>query len=161
ELWTAKVEDYKKGYYMSLAPLVVDGRVMIGMSGGELGVRGFVAAYDEQGKDLWRTFMVPAPGEPGSETWPQGDQWKTGGASGWGPPAPTPGTPPSPSGPPEGAARGGATTPRATPSPPPRWSRSTPRRAPSRDISSITKTIQGTGMKSPRRSWSTIATAGE
>jgi alcohol dehydrogenase (cytochrome c) len=83
EVWTLKVEDYKKGYYMSLAPLVVDGRVMIGVSGGELGVRGFVAAYDERGKDLWRTYMVPAPGEPGSETWPQGDQWKTGGASVW------------------------------------------------------------------------------
>jgi len=83
EVWTVKVEDYKKGYYMSLAPLVVDGRVMIGVSGGELGVRGFVAAYDERGKDLWRTFAVPAPGEPGSETWPQGDQWKTGGGSVW------------------------------------------------------------------------------
>jgi alcohol dehydrogenase (cytochrome c) len=84
EVWTTKVEDYKKGYYMSLAPLVVDGRVMIGVSGGELGVRGFVAAYDaETGKELWRTFMVPAPGEPGSETWPQGDQWKTGGGSVW------------------------------------------------------------------------------
>jgi len=84
EAWTAKVEDYKKGYYMSLAPLVVDGRVMIGVSGGELGVRGFVAAYDaEKGKDLWVTYMVPAPGEPGSETWPKGDQWKTGGASVW------------------------------------------------------------------------------
>jgi alcohol dehydrogenase (cytochrome c) len=84
EAWTTKVEDYKKGYYMSLAPLVVDGRVMIGVSGGELGVRGFVAAYDnETGKELWRTFTVPAPGEPGSETWPQGDQWKTGGGSVW------------------------------------------------------------------------------
>jgi alcohol dehydrogenase (cytochrome c) len=84
EAWTAKVEDYKKGYYMSIAPLVVDGRVMIGVSGGELGVRGFVAAYDgETGKELWRTFTVPAPGEPGSETWPQGDQWKTGGGSVW------------------------------------------------------------------------------
>src|ERR1700757_4242742 len=78
--WTTKVEDYKKGYYMSLAPLVVDGRVMVGVSGGELGVRAFVAAYDgETGKELWRTFTVPAPGEPGSETWPPGDQWKTGG----------------------------------------------------------------------------------
>jgi len=84
EAWTTKVEDYKKGYYMSLAPLVVDGQVMVGVSGGELGVRGFVAAYDgETGKELWRTFTVPAPGEPGSETWPQGDQWKTGGGSVW------------------------------------------------------------------------------
>jgi len=84
EVWTAKVEDYKKGYYMSLAPLVIDGKVLIGVSGGELGVRGFVAAYDAQtGKELWKAYMVPAPGEPGSETWPQGDQWKTGGASVW------------------------------------------------------------------------------
>ena len=74
----------KNGYYMSLAPLVVDGKVLVGTSGGELGVRGFVAAYDaDTGKELWRTFTVPAPGEPGSETWPQGDQWKTGGGSIW------------------------------------------------------------------------------
>jgi alcohol dehydrogenase (cytochrome c) len=84
EVWTAKVEDYKKGYYMSLAPLVIDGKVLIGVSGGELGVRGFVAAYDAQtGRELWKAFTVPAPGEPGSETWPQGDQWKTGGGSVW------------------------------------------------------------------------------
>lgn len=84
EVWTAPVEDYTKGYYMSLAPLVVDGVVMVGTSGGELGVRGFVAAFDaETGKPLWKTYAVPAPGEPGSETWPQGDQWKTGGGSVW------------------------------------------------------------------------------
>ena len=46
EVWTAKVDDYKKGYYMSLAPLVVDGKVLLGASGGELGVRGFLAAFD-------------------------------------------------------------------------------------------------------------------
>ena len=69
---------------MSLAPLVADGKVMVGASGGELGVRGFVAAFDaETGKQLWRTYTVPAPGEPGSETWPKGDQWKTGGGSIW------------------------------------------------------------------------------
>ena len=84
EVWSAKVEDYKKGYYMTLAPLIVDGRVMVGVSGGELGVRGFVAAFDaDTGKELWRTFMVPEPGQPGSETWPHGDQWKTGGGSIW------------------------------------------------------------------------------
>jgi alcohol dehydrogenase (cytochrome c) len=84
EVWTVKVADYKNGYYMSLMPLVADGKVMLGTSGGELGVRGFVAAYDaENGKELWRTFMVPEPGQPGSETWPQGDQWKTGGGSVW------------------------------------------------------------------------------
>jgi alcohol dehydrogenase (cytochrome c) len=84
ELWNAKVEDYTHGYYMSLAPLVADGNVMVGVSGGELGVRGFVAAFDaETGKPVWKTYAVPAPGEPGSETWPKGDQWKTGGASVW------------------------------------------------------------------------------
>ena len=70
---------------MSLAPLVADGKVMVGASGGELGVRGFVAAFDvDTGKPVWKTFTVPAPGEPGSETWPAGgDQWKTGGGSIW------------------------------------------------------------------------------
>ena len=84
EAWTATVEDNRNGYYMTLAPLVADGKVIVGASGGELGVRGFVAAYDpETGKQLWRTYSVPAPGEPGSETWPSGDQWKTGGGSVW------------------------------------------------------------------------------
>jgi alcohol dehydrogenase (cytochrome c) len=84
EVWTATVEDNRSGYYMSVAPLVADGKVMVGASGGEMGVRGFVAAYDvESGKPLWKTYTVPAPGEPGSETWPKGDQWKTGGGPIW------------------------------------------------------------------------------
>jgi len=84
EVWSATVEDNKKGYYMSLAPLAANGVVMVGTSGGELGVRGFVSGFDaETGKPLWRTYTVPAPGEPGSETWPKGEQWKTGGASIW------------------------------------------------------------------------------
>jgi alcohol dehydrogenase (cytochrome c) len=83
-VWTADVADNKQGYYMSLAPLVADGKVMVGASGGELGVRGFVAAFDvDTGKPLWKVYTVPAPGEPGSETWPAGDQWKTGGGSIW------------------------------------------------------------------------------
>ena len=84
QAWTAKVAENKDGYYMTLAPLVANGTVMVGASGGELGIRGFVAAYDaESGKPLWRTYMVPAPGEPGSETWPKGEQWKNGGAPVW------------------------------------------------------------------------------
>jgi alcohol dehydrogenase (cytochrome c) len=84
EVWTAKVADNTVGYYMTLAPLVAGGKVMVGASGGELGIRGFVAAFDpETGKELWRTYTVPAPGEPGSETWPKGDQWKNGGGSIW------------------------------------------------------------------------------
>jgi alcohol dehydrogenase (cytochrome c) len=84
EVWTAVVGDNKQGYYMSVAPLVAGGKVIVGASGGEVGVRGFVAAFDaETGKPAWKTYTVPAPGEPGSETWPKGDQWKTGGGSVW------------------------------------------------------------------------------
>jgi alcohol dehydrogenase (cytochrome c) len=84
-IWTATVEENRKGYYMSLAPLIANGKVLVGTSGGELGIRGFVAAHDvESGEQLWKTFTVPAPGEPGSETWPAGgDQWKTGGGPTW------------------------------------------------------------------------------
>jgi len=85
EVWTAKVDDYKQAYYMSLAPLIVDGKVILGASGGELGVRGFVAAVDaESGKELWKTYTVPAPGELGSETWPAGgDHYRRGGGAVW------------------------------------------------------------------------------
>src|SRR5206468_7154740 len=84
EVWTTAVADNASGYYISLAPLVAGGKVMVGTSGGEFGVRGFVAALDpETGKEQWRTYTIPAPGEPGSETWPKGDQWKNGGGSVW------------------------------------------------------------------------------
>ena len=85
EAWTTTIAQNPHGYYMSLAPLIADGKVLVGASGGDMGIRGFVAAFDVQtGKELWRTYTIPAPGEPGSETWPKGgDQWKTGGASVW------------------------------------------------------------------------------
>ena len=84
EVWSTKVAENQNGYYMSLAPLVANGKVMVGASGGELGIRGFIAAFDPTtGKELWRQYTVPAPGEPGSETWPHGDQWKTGGGPVW------------------------------------------------------------------------------
>src|ERR1700732_2558529 len=84
EVWTTQVADNKSGYYITLAPLVAGGKVMVGASGGELGIRGFVAAFDpESGKEQWRTYTIPAPGDPGSGTWPKGDQWKTGGGSVW------------------------------------------------------------------------------
>ena len=76
--WEAKVEDWKTGYYMTMAPLIVKGKVLVGVSGGEFGVRGFIQAFDaETGKPAWKTFTVPAPGEPGSETWKKPDTWKT------------------------------------------------------------------------------------
>ena len=78
------VEDNKKGYYMTAAPLIADGKVIVGISGGDGPTRGFVAAYDAAtGKECGDCFTIPAPGEPGSETWPQGDQWKTGGGAIW------------------------------------------------------------------------------
>ena len=84
EVWKTNVMNNEQGYYMSLAPLVADGKVMIGTSGGERGIRGYIAAYDvNTGKESWRVYTVPAPGEKGSETWPAGDQWKTGGGSVW------------------------------------------------------------------------------
>ena len=84
EVWTSTVEDNRKGYYLTAAPVVADGKVMVGVSGGEFGIRGFVAAYDaDTGKEVWRAFTIPAPGEPGHDTWPQGDEWKTGGAPTW------------------------------------------------------------------------------
>ena len=83
EVWAKEVEDYRKGHYMTLAPLVAKGKIMIGGSGGEYGVRGFVAAYDAKtGEQAWRTYTIPAPNEPGGNTW-RGDDWKTGGGSVW------------------------------------------------------------------------------
>ena len=83
-LWTTKVEEWKNGYYMTLAPLAAKGTIMVGASGGELGIRGFVAGFDaETGKEQWRTYTVPGPGEAGNDTWPAGDAYKTGGGSVW------------------------------------------------------------------------------
>jgi alcohol dehydrogenase (cytochrome c) len=77
------------GYSITMAPLYYDGLVIIGHSGGEEGIRGVVKAFDARtGKELWRWYTIPAPGEPGSETWPKGsDVWKTGGGAVWSTPA--------------------------------------------------------------------------
>ena len=82
-VWEAEVEDYGRGYYMTLAPLAAEGKVMVGVSGGEFGIRGFVAAFDAMsGEPAWKAYTIPSPGEPGSESWP-GDSWKTGGVPVW------------------------------------------------------------------------------
>jgi alcohol dehydrogenase (cytochrome c) len=81
--WDVAVDDNKRGYYMTAAPLALDGRILIGVSGAEAGIRGFLDAYDPRtGRRVWRTFTVPAPGEPGADTW-GGESWKTGGGSAW------------------------------------------------------------------------------
>ena len=82
-VWETAVADYRTGYYMTMAPLVASGKVLVGASGGERGIRGFVAALDpETGEEVWRSHTIPGPGEPGNETWP-GETWRTGGASIW------------------------------------------------------------------------------
>jgi len=82
-VWDKKVQDYKKGQYMTLMPMVVDGKVIVGGSGGEFGVRGYIVAFDaNDGKELWRTFTIPGEGEPGHDTW-SGDDWKSGGGPAW------------------------------------------------------------------------------
>lgn len=81
--WDVVVADYKLGYTMTAAPLALKDKIIVGVAGGEYGIRGFLDAYDAKtGKRLWRFWTVPGPGEPGNETW-EGDSWKTGGAPTW------------------------------------------------------------------------------
>jgi alcohol dehydrogenase (cytochrome c) len=82
-LWNTKVANASAGYAMTLAPLVVKDKVIVGVAGGEFGIRGFVAAFDaKSGAEVWRTYTVPGPGEPGHESW-QGDAWQHGGGPVW------------------------------------------------------------------------------
>jgi alcohol dehydrogenase (cytochrome c) len=81
--WATKIADYKTGYSMTMAPLAIRGKVVVGVSGGEAGIRGFVDAYDaKKGNQSWRFWTVPGPGEPGHDSW-TGDSWKTGGGPTW------------------------------------------------------------------------------
>jgi alcohol dehydrogenase (cytochrome c) len=77
------LEDYQKGYAATGAPLVVNGNVIVGVAGGEYGIRGFIDAYSaDTGARVWRFYTVPAPGEKGGDTW-RGDSWKHGGGPTW------------------------------------------------------------------------------
>lgn len=81
--WEVVVADNKLGYSITAAPLAVDGKIIVGVAGGEAGIRGFLDAYDAKTGELaWRFWTVPGPGEPGHETW-GGDSWKTGGGATW------------------------------------------------------------------------------
>ena len=83
ERWKVNVADNKTGHAITAAPLVVKDKVIIGISGGEAGIRGFIDAYNiNTGDREWRFHTVPAEGEPGNETW-AGDSWKTGGGATW------------------------------------------------------------------------------
>lgn len=85
-LWDSEMADWRLNYGATGAPLTVGGLVISGVSGGDEGVRGFVAAFDQvTGKEAWRFWTVPRRGEPGSETWqgnaiehPGGATWLTG-----------------------------------------------------------------------------------
>ena len=88
-VWKTPIEQWENGYTITSAPIYYDGRIYIGMSGGEFGVRGRLTALDaKSGQILWRAYTLPAPGEPGSETWPPGtDHAMRGGATIWNTPA--------------------------------------------------------------------------
>jgi alcohol dehydrogenase (cytochrome c) len=83
ELWRTKSSDPKDGYSITGAPLLANGVVITGVAGAEFGHRGYLEGFDPQtGKQLWRTYTIPAPGEPGAETWP-GESGLHGGGSTW------------------------------------------------------------------------------
>ncbi len=82
-LWDAELDDWRKNYAASSAPLPAGNLIISGVSGGEHGANGFVAAHDQEtGKEVWRFWAVPKPGEPGSETW-RGKDIEHGGAPTW------------------------------------------------------------------------------
>ncbi|HMN36176.1 MAG TPA: PQQ-dependent dehydrogenase, methanol/ethanol family [Hyphomicrobium sp.] len=83
EAWSNCVGDWKIGEYSTLSPLVADGKIITGVSGGEFGIRGHITALNaDTGEVAWKTYTIPAPGEPGSNSW-RGEDWKTGGGSVW------------------------------------------------------------------------------
>jgi alcohol dehydrogenase (cytochrome c) len=84
-LWNQKYAEAKEGYYSSGAPILANGVLISGMAGGESTTRGFLDGWNpDTGEKLWRRYTIPAPGEPGSETWPaNSDAWKYGGGATW------------------------------------------------------------------------------
>lgn len=81
--WDVEMADYKLGYSSTVAPLAVKDKVILGVAGGEFGIRGFIEAYDgKTGQRSWRFYTVPGQGDPDFGTW-EGDSWKTGSASIW------------------------------------------------------------------------------
>jgi alcohol dehydrogenase (cytochrome c) len=87
ERWRKEICDLDQYYYGSIAPIVVNNRVMVGVSGDDLDTPGYVQAHDpETGEMQWRWYVVPqSKGEPGSETWPNEDAAKHGGGMTWQP----------------------------------------------------------------------------
>ena len=81
--WETKIADNGLGHSVTMAPLALDGTIIVGISGGEAGIRGFVDAYNAKtGARVWRTYTIPAAGEPGVDTW-AGESWKNGAGATW------------------------------------------------------------------------------
>ena len=81
--WSVEVGDNAKAVAITQAPLAINGKIIVGMGGGEGGLRGYIDAYDaHDGHRLWRLYTIPTAGEPGVETW-EGDSYKYGGATTW------------------------------------------------------------------------------
>ena len=84
EEWKTAVGSPREGFTVTMAPLYAGGLVFIGPVGADLGVRGFIAAYDAKtGKQVWKHWNVPGPGEPGHDSWGGSELWKQGGATTW------------------------------------------------------------------------------
>jgi len=82
-LWEVQVADSMLGYSLTMSPLAVKDKIVVGVAGGEHGIRGFLDAYDAAtGKRAWRFHTVPGTGEFGNDTW-KGDSWQRGGAGTW------------------------------------------------------------------------------
>ncbi len=89
-VWSTQSQTLEDGpYSITMAPLYYDGMVVIGHSGGDMGIRGVIKAFDAKtGKERWRWYTIPGPGEPGHETWPSyNDSWKYGCGAVWSTPA--------------------------------------------------------------------------
>ena len=94
ELWVTKVADMRLAYAFTLAPLAIKDKILVGTTGGDQGIRGFISALDaETGEEVWRFHTIPGPGEPGHETWEpcppnpttycDPEAWKHGGGAVW------------------------------------------------------------------------------
>ena len=84
EMWKVNVEPLQKcGCNITGAPLIAGNKVVVGVTGGDSAHRGYITAFDmKTGRQAWRFWTIPGPGEPGHETW-NGDSWKFGGGSTW------------------------------------------------------------------------------
>jgi alcohol dehydrogenase (cytochrome c) len=82
-VWETQIADTMQGFNITEAPLAIDGKIIVGIAGGEFGTRDFLDAYDPAtGKRIWRFYTIPGPGEFGNDTW-KGESWKHGGAPAW------------------------------------------------------------------------------